>query len=55
MVIDLLERDSSFAQQFNTDFTFEHFLSELEDGKYDKNDEVMKQIRKLMATGQTFS
>jgi hypothetical protein len=43
--IDLLERDSSFATQFHTDFTFEHFLDELKDGKYDKSDDVMKVIR----------
>ena len=42
--IDLFERDSSFAVQFGTDFTFEHFLGELTDGKYNKNDDVTKVI-----------
>jgi hypothetical protein len=51
MIIDLQERDSSFAQQFNTEFTFEYFLAELEDGRYDSNDEVTKQINSLFAKG----
>src|SRR6266850_2463639 len=50
--IDLLERDSSFAQQFSTDFTFEHFLGELTDGKYDKNDDVMKVLKADFASAQ---
>ena len=50
--IDLQERDSSFAQQFNTDFTFEHLLDELKDGKYDKNDDVMKIIKAEFAGAQ---
>ena len=49
--IDLLERDSSFASQFGTDFTFEHFMSELEDGKYDSHDDVMHHIENLFAKG----
>jgi len=51
ITIDLLERDSSFAQQFETDFTFEHFLGEISDGSYDKEDQVMQQIRNLFAKG----
>jgi len=51
MTIDLLERDSSFAQQFGTDFTFEYFLDEVSDGSFDEDDEVMKQIRNLFAKG----
>ena len=43
--IDLLERDSSFATQFNTNFTFEEFQSQLVDGKYDPSDDAMKFIR----------
>jgi len=50
--IDLLERDSSFAQQFHTDFTFEHFLDELTDGKYNTNDDVMKVIKADFASAQ---
>lgn len=49
--IDLFERDSSFAQQFNTDFSFEYFMDELKDGRYDEYDEVTKQIRNLFAKG----
>ena len=49
--IDLLERDSSFADQFNTDHSFEYFLSELADGRYNKNDKVMYHIRNLFAKG----
>src|SRR3989449_2404383 len=51
--IDLLQKDSSFAQQFHTDFTLEHFLDELRDGKYDATDDIMKVIRDDIATAQT--
>src|SRR2546428_2206526 len=51
--IDLLEKDSSFAQQFHTDFTLEHFLDELRDGKFDAADDVMKVIRDDIAAAQT--
>ena len=34
MHISLLERDSSFADQFDTEHSFEHFMKELEDGMY---------------------
>jgi len=54
LVFSLLEADSTFADQFGTDFTFEFFLGELEDGHYDKDEEVMKQIRSLIAKGQSF-
>lgn len=50
--IDLLERDSSFATQFGTDFSFEYFLNELEDGRYNSTDKVMSYIREDMAAGQ---
>jgi len=51
MTIDLLERDSSFAQQFGTDYAFEYFLDETSDGNFDGDDEVMKQIRNLFSKG----
>lgn len=54
IVFSLLDADSNFADQFETDFTFEFFLGEVEDGSYDENDEVMKQIRSLIAKGQNF-
>ena len=52
--IDLLERDSSFAAQFGTDHSFEHFLMELEDGSYDNDEDVMHYIRSLFAKGLYF-
>lgn len=51
--LDLLERDSSFATQFNTDFSFEYFLSEVADGRFDSNDKVTGYIRDLFAKGLT--
>jgi len=50
-VIDLFERDSTFATDLGTDFSLEFFLEELKDGSYDKTDEVMKQIRSLISKG----
>jgi len=47
--IDLMERDSSFAEQFQTEHSFEYFLSELTDGSYDTDDDVMHYIRDLFA------
>lgn len=49
--INLLEKDSNFADQFNTEFTFEHFLGELEDGRYDRGEDVTEEIRTLFAKG----
>ena len=51
VTIDLLERDSSFAQQFDTVYSFEFFLDEVSDGSFDESDEVMKQIRNLFSKG----
>src|SRR2546425_7027854 len=51
--IDLLQKDSSFAQQFHTEFTLEHFLDEIRDGKFDATDDVMKVIRDDIAAAQT--
>lgn len=50
-IIDLLERDSSFAEQFETDYSFEFFLDEIKDGHYDKNDIVMQIIRDEISAG----
>ena len=52
ITIDLLERDISFAEQFETAFSFEFFLDELKDGHYDKNDTVMQIIREEISAGQ---
>jgi len=49
--VDLLEADSSFAIQFSTEFSFEYFLEELEDGTYDQDEKVMDEIRNLFAKG----
>jgi hypothetical protein len=54
ITINLLERDSSFATQFETEFSFEFFLDELKDGHYNKNDTVMKIIREEISGGQVF-
>lgn len=54
IVFSLLDADSTFADQFETDFSFEFFLGEVQDGHYDQDDEVMKQIRSLIAKGQSF-
>jgi len=51
MIINLFELDSTFAFQFHTDFTFEHFMSEIDDGFYNHDEDVMKQIRSLIAKG----
>ena len=52
--ISLLERDSSFADQFNTDHSFEHFMAELEDGSYDPGEDVTELIKELFAKGLHF-
>jgi hypothetical protein len=50
--VDLLARDTSFADDLNTDFSFQFFLDELKvDGEYNENDQVMIQIRNLFAKG----
>ncbi len=54
IVVNLLEADSNFATQFLTDFSFEYFLDEVADGKYDNNEDVMIQIRNLIAKGLNF-
>jgi len=51
IIINLFELDSTFAFQFDTDFTFEHFMSEVDDGFYNHDEDVMKQIRSLIAKG----
>jgi hypothetical protein len=51
MIINLFVKDSTFASQFNTDFTFEYFMGEISDGFYNPDEDVMKQIRSLFAKG----
>ncbi len=52
VMIDLLERDTSFAQQFNTAFPYSHFLNEVRDGRYDHNEDVLSTIRGVYANAQ---
>ncbi len=47
--INLLELDTTFATQFETDFTFESFLAEAADGRLNTNENVTKNIRSLFA------
>ncbi|HEU4984477.1 MAG TPA: hypothetical protein VFT58_02450, partial [Nitrososphaera sp.] len=49
--IDLFERDSSFAKQFGTDVSFEDFMDELKDGRFDQNEKVMFYLREDIANG----
>jgi hypothetical protein len=49
--IDLFERDSSFAKQFGTDVSFEEFMGELKDGRFDENEKVMFYLREDIANG----
>lgn len=49
--MDLLERDSSFAEQFATEHTFEYFLEFLQDGQYNQDEAVLQNIRSVIAKG----
>lgn len=49
--IDLFEKDSSFAKQFGTDVSFEEFMNELKDGRFDTNEKVMFYLREDVANG----
>lgn len=50
--MDLFERDSSFASQFNTTYTFEELMEELADGRYDKEDLAFEIIAAEFAEAQ---
>jgi hypothetical protein len=50
-VIDLFERDNTFATQFGTDYSFEHFMGELKDGRSDASEQVMNYLREDVAGG----
>jgi hypothetical protein len=50
--MDLFERDSSFASQFNTTYTFEEQMEELADGRYDKEDIAFEIIAAEFAEAQ---
>jgi len=51
ITLNLLEKDQTFGIQFDTLYSFDFFLAELENESYDPDDEVMKQIRNLFAKG----
>jgi len=49
--VNLLEADVGFAEQFDTQFSFEHFMEETSDGRYDANEDVTKLIIELFPRG----
>jgi len=50
--VDLLEADQSFGDQFGLGAeTFDEFMKELEDGKFDKTDEVSKLLDEVFSRG----
>ena len=52
IMVDLEEADHNFGVQFETDFTFQHFLDEIAfDGTYHSDYDVMNEIRSLIAKG----
>lgn len=50
--MDLFERDSTFASQFETTYTFEELMGELKDGKYNKEDLAFEIIAEEFAEAQ---
>jgi hypothetical protein len=52
ITFDLFERDSTFAQQFDTDYTFEELMAQLGDGRYNRNDIALELIRGEFAEAQ---
>ena len=50
--MDLFERDSTFAFQFETTYTFEELMGELKDGKYNKEDLAFEIIAEEFAEAQ---
>ena len=49
IIVDLLEADRTFGDQFSTQFSFDELLAELADGAYDTNDKAMVGIRNLIS------
>lgn len=49
IMVNLLEADRSFGDQFSTKFSFDDLLAELVDGEYDANDKAMVGIRNLIS------
>jgi len=54
IMVNLLEADRTFGDQFELEESFDDLLEELEDGIYDEDDRAMFHIRNLMAKGQNF-
>jgi len=54
IMVNLLDADRTFGDQFKTGESFDNFLEQLEDGTYDPEDSVLDHIRILMAKGQDF-
>ena len=50
--MDLFEKDSTFASQFETTYTFEELMGELKDGKYNKQDLAFVIIAEEFAEAQ---
>ncbi len=49
IIVNLLEADQTFGDQFGTEFGFDELLEELVDGKYDTGDKAMHGIRNLIS------
>lgn len=53
--VDLLKADQSFGEQFTfgtmDGYTFDKFMKELEDGKFDKKDKVSKLLKEAFSRG----
>lgn len=53
--VDLLQADQSFGEQFGLGADrFDSFMEDLEDGKFDKNDEVSKLLKEAFSRGLYF-
>jgi len=55
VLLNLQVVDSDFATQFGTTHSFEHFMIETSDGKFNKNEDVTKLIIELFARGINLS
>ncbi len=49
IIVNLLDADRTFGDQFSTKFSFDELLAELADGEYDTNDKAMREIRNLIS------
>jgi len=51
--VSLLERDITFGQEFQTDYSFQDLLNQLRDGDFNHDDNAMKLLRAEFAAVQT--